>query len=105
MHLTTTNASRTRPPRVRHGREPEQLRRHEEAVARGESGYLDPETGLFVLTASFLAERGYCCGRGCRHCPYPADAQRAAGRVVVDERPPDQRGVSTKRTGTRGSMR
>ncbi|MGN6491827.1 MAG: DUF5522 domain-containing protein [Agriterribacter sp.] len=23
-----------------------------------------------VLTASFLQKRGYCCGRGCLHCPY-----------------------------------
>jgi hypothetical protein len=28
------------------------------------------ENGLMVLTASFLARRGYCCERGCRHCPY-----------------------------------
>ncbi|MDQ1585172.1 MAG: hypothetical protein QOH80_537, partial [Actinomycetota bacterium] len=27
-------------------------------------------TGLFVLTSAFLAARGDCCGRGCRHCPY-----------------------------------
>ena len=26
--------------------------------------------GLFVLTAQFLAQRGFCCERGCRHCPY-----------------------------------
>lgn len=23
-----------------------------------------------VFTARFLARRGYCCGNGCRHCPY-----------------------------------
>ncbi|MFT4015995.1 MAG: DUF5522 domain-containing protein [Agriterribacter sp.] len=23
-----------------------------------------------VLTESFLLKRGYCCGNGCRHCPY-----------------------------------
>lgn len=28
------------------------------------------EKGLMVLTAHFLRERGYCCGNGCRHCPY-----------------------------------
>ncbi len=37
----------------------------------GEPGYLDPDTGLFVLTAIALAARGRCCGEGCRHCPYP----------------------------------
>ena len=29
------------------------------------------ENGLMVLTAKFLKDRGYCCGSGCRHCPYP----------------------------------
>ncbi|MEZ5424730.1 MAG: DUF5522 domain-containing protein [Pyrinomonadaceae bacterium] len=29
------------------------------------------ENGLMVLTAHFLRKRGYCCGNGCRHCPYP----------------------------------
>ena len=27
--------------------------------------------GLLVFTAAYLARRGYCCGSGCRHCPYP----------------------------------
>ena len=36
----------------------------------GAPGYDDPETGLFVFTASYLADRGTCCDTGCRHCPY-----------------------------------
>ena len=28
------------------------------------------ENGLMVFTALFLRRRGYCCERGCRHCPY-----------------------------------
>ncbi|HEY2963812.1 MAG TPA: ABC transporter substrate-binding protein [Pyrinomonadaceae bacterium] len=28
------------------------------------------EGGAFVFTASYLKRRGYCCGSGCRHCPY-----------------------------------
>ncbi|MBS2033521.1 hypothetical protein JST97_00925 [bacterium] len=28
------------------------------------------DKGLFVLTERFLWRRGYCCGSGCRHCPY-----------------------------------
>jgi hypothetical protein len=28
------------------------------------------EDGLLVLTAHFLLKRGYCCGNGCRNCPY-----------------------------------
>jgi hypothetical protein len=46
------------------------LAAHAAAEARGDQGYLDPATGLFVLTASYLRDRGYCCGNGCRHCPY-----------------------------------
>jgi len=29
------------------------------------------DKGLMVLTEHFLEKRGYCCGNGCRHCPYP----------------------------------
>lgn len=50
------------------------LAAHAAALSADQSGYLDPETGLFALTAAFLARRGTCCGRGCRHCPY-ADEQ------------------------------
>ena len=28
------------------------------------------ENGAMVFTASYLQRRGYCCGSGCRHCPY-----------------------------------
>ena len=28
------------------------------------------ESGAMVFTASYLERRGYCCGSGCRHCPY-----------------------------------
>jgi hypothetical protein len=27
--------------------------------------------GLMVFTAEYHLRRGYCCGNGCRHCPYP----------------------------------
>eukprot|EP00906_Rhabdomonas_costata_P002496 RCo003946 len=43
---------------------------HARAMAAGEMGYFDPETGLFVFTALQHLNRGYCCGSGCRHCPY-----------------------------------
>lgn len=62
---------------------PHIARAHEEAVDRGDEGYLDPDTGLFVMTAAALAARGACCGSGCRHCPYGADEQRAAGRPTI----------------------
>lgn len=28
------------------------------------------DNGSFVLTELYHTERGYCCGLGCRHCPY-----------------------------------
>ena len=28
------------------------------------------ETGLMVLTEKYHLDRGYCCGSGCRHCPF-----------------------------------
>jgi len=28
------------------------------------------EGGRWVFTAAYLRRRGYCCGSGCRHCPY-----------------------------------
>jgi Family of unknown function (DUF5522) len=43
---------------------------HREAMARGDDGYFDPPTGLFVFTAAYLAARGTCCESDCRHCPY-----------------------------------
>ena len=46
------------------------LEAHAAAVADGDAGYLDPATGLFVLTSATLAARGNCCEQGCRHCPY-----------------------------------
>jgi hypothetical protein len=62
-----------------HPRYEEILAAHDEAVAAGQAGYLDPDFGLFVLTAAWLAERGTCCGRGCRHCPYGPDGSLIAG--------------------------
>ena len=59
------------------------LQRHRQACEAGEFGYEDPESGLFVMTSVYLREQGQCCGSGCRHCPWPDDEQRRAGR------PPD----------------
>jgi hypothetical protein len=63
------------------------LAAHADALAAGQAGYRDPGTGLFVLTAAFLADRGTCCGRGCRHCPYVDDEPAGRRRPAV---PPDR---------------
>jgi hypothetical protein len=56
------------------------LRRHAAACERREAGYIDPDSGLFVLTSHHLREQGECCGNGCRHCPWDPEEQRDAGR-------------------------
>ncbi len=32
--------------------------------------YYINEEGYVVLTEQYHLERGYCCGNGCKHCPY-----------------------------------
>ena len=44
------------------------LKKNKELV-EGEDFYYN-EQGLFVFTAKYLLDRGYCCGNGCKHCPY-----------------------------------
>lgn len=38
-------------------------------LTEGRDYYL--ENDAMVFTASYLERRGYCCGSGCRNCPYP----------------------------------
>lgn len=34
------------------------------------------ENGVRVFTALYHQKRGYCCGSGCRHCPYRNEDSR-----------------------------
>lgn len=52
--------------------------------------YYYNECGYVVLTAKYHQERGYCCGNGCRHCPFdfervpePRRTQYRAAQVDV----------------------
>ena len=36
----------------------------------GADDYYTNEDGFVVFTAKYLLERGYCCGNGCKNCPY-----------------------------------
>ncbi len=31
------------------------------------------EDGKFIFTEKYHADRGHCCGNGCRHCVYDGD--------------------------------
>jgi len=42
-------------------------------LVEGIDYYLNEE-GLLVFTEKFLLDRGYCCGSGCKHCPYNYEA-------------------------------
>ena len=32
------------------------------------------EQGFVVLTEKYHLDKGYCCGNGCKHCPYEFNA-------------------------------
>ena len=36
--------------------------------------YYFNEEGFIVLTEKYHLEKGYCCGNGCKHCPYNFEA-------------------------------
>jgi hypothetical protein len=67
QYLATAHPQRLAP---RHPRFEEITARHAAAVAANAPCYIDPDSGLTVFTAAFLADRGYCCDSGCRHCPF-----------------------------------
>lgn len=46
------------------------LRRRQPARPGPGDFYFDPETGFVVFTAAYHRRRGFCCGSGCRHCPW-----------------------------------
>jgi hypothetical protein len=66
-HLERPHATRLA---VTHPRFDEIVDCHRVAQSSGSPTYRDPATGFSVFTAAFLADRGYCCSSGCRHCPY-----------------------------------
>ena len=43
------------------------------------------ENGLLVFTAAYHLKRGFCCGSGCRHCPY--DPKHLAGNRSLPPNP------------------
>jgi hypothetical protein len=42
-------------------------------LIEGEDYYRN-EDGFVVLTEKHHLNRGYCCGMGCKHCPYEYEA-------------------------------
>lgn len=48
----------------------------------GDDYYFLPD-GRLVWTAAYLLKRGYCCGNGCRNCPYAYEAVPQPRRAVL----------------------
>lgn len=42
-------------------------------LVEGEDYYFN-EDGYIVLTEKYHLNKGYCCGNGCKHCPYHYEA-------------------------------
>ena len=54
----------------------------EQRLKEGEDYYYN-EDKLMVLTTSYLLKRGYCCGNGCKHCPYQYVNVPEPGRTTL----------------------
>jgi hypothetical protein len=49
--------------------------------------YYFNEAGLMVMTEKYLLDRGFCCGNGCRHCPYDYERVSEPRRsLLLDQR-------------------
>ncbi|CAN5783256.1 hypothetical protein BH11BAC4_BH11BAC4_03640 [soil metagenome] len=42
-------------------------------LVEGEDYYYNTD-GYIVLTEKYHLDKGYCCGNGCKHCPYHFEA-------------------------------
>lgn len=54
------------------------------ALKEHEDYYILPD-GRLVFTASYLSERGFCCGNGCLNCPWDYEAVPEPRRSVLIE--------------------
>ena len=64
----------------------EALRARPDPLPAPDETYWEPGTGRMVLTGKYLLRRGYCCGHGCRHCPWtrePGSGSAAATAALV----------------------
>ncbi|WP_291908096.1 DUF5522 domain-containing protein [Chitinophaga sp. CB10] len=47
--------------------------------------------GYMVFTEKYHLERGYCCGNGCRHCPYNYEKVPEPKRTLLLNKRKDNR--------------
>ncbi len=58
--------------------------------------YYFNEEGLVVLTEKYHLERGYCCGNGCKHCPYNYENVTESKNSEINAKPQKDLGGSAK---------
>jgi hypothetical protein len=51
-----------------------------------EEDYYINENGKVVFTSKYHLRRSYCCGSGCKHCPFEPKHQRGNENVAIRER-------------------
>jgi hypothetical protein len=51
-------------------------------LSEGIDYYLLPD-GRLVFTEAYHLKRGYCCGNGCKHCPYNFENVREPKRSIL----------------------
>ncbi len=47
--------------------------------------YYINEEGYVVLTELYHLEKGYCCGNGCKHCPYEYENVPEPKKSILQE--------------------
>ncbi|KAG5183321.1 hypothetical protein JKP88DRAFT_317124 [Tribonema minus] len=83
---------------------------HKAACDAGEMAYSDPATGYTVFTELQHIKRGFCCGNGCRHCPFlhqnvedPALRKNGPTKTVLLNDGSDASSSSSSNSGSGGS--
>lgn len=49
---------------------PESDKKNATSYSLSNEDYYLNEQGYIVFTEAYHVKRGYCCGNGCKHCPY-----------------------------------
>jgi hypothetical protein len=57
--------------------------------------YSNPD-GLVIFTAEYLLGRGYCCGNGCRNCPYDYKNVPEPKRTLLLKKREDEKSSNEK---------
>ncbi len=49
------------------------------------------DNGYMVFTETYHLKKGYCCGHGCRHCPYNYESVPEPKRSIILENYKEQK--------------